>query len=232
MNARDIMTSPVVSVAPDATVAEIAAMLVERHISAVPVVDDGLLVGIVSQRDLLHRYEIGTDRAHPARAWWLALLGGDPAPAAYVKSHARRARDIMTRDVVAVEEGTPIAQIAQILDARRVKRVPVLRDGRPVGIVSRASFVRALAARSRSAPAPSLPSDDAIRQQLLAELDGQPWWRDGNSTVRVVDGVVHYLGLLDSYDAREAARIAAENVPGVRGVEDHRLRLPDVAWMT
>jgi CBS domain-containing protein len=231
MKARDIMTTPVVTIEPDRTVREIAALLLERRISAVPVVDGGHLVGLVSEGDLLHRHEIGTDRDRPARSWWLSLIDGDPGPAEYVKSHARRARDIMTREVITVEEDTPIARIAAILETHRIKRVPVVRGERLVGIVSRANLVQALAAQSRAGTAPRTTVDDSIRLQLLGELERQPWWRSTASNVIVTDGIVHYWGLIDCDDQREAARVAAENVPGVRKVEDHRMRYADLPSM-
>lgn len=231
MNAKDIMTTPVASIGPDTTVREIAALLLERHISAVPVVEDGRVIGMVSEGDLLRRHEIGTDRDRPTRSWWLSLIDDNPAPAEYVKSHAARARDIMTRQVISVEEDTPITVIANLLETHRIKRVPVLRDERLVGIVSRANLIQALAVSSRSAEELRAPSDDAIRRQLLAELDRQPWWRSTASNVIVTNGVVHYWGILDAQDEREAARIAAENVPGVRSVEDHRMRVADMPSM-
>jgi hypothetical protein len=109
VKAKDIMTTPVVTVEPDTTVREIAALLLERHISGVPVVEAGRFVGLVSEGDLLHRHELGTDRNGAARSWWLSLMGEHSAAAEYVKSHARRARDIMTRNVISVAEDTPIA---------------------------------------------------------------------------------------------------------------------------
>lgn len=231
MKAKDIMTTPVVTIGPDTTVREIAALLLKQRISGVPVVDGGRLVGLVSEGDLLHRHEIGTDRDRPARSWWLSLIGGESAPADYVKSHAVHARDIMTRDVITVDESTPIAEIATVLETRRIKRVPVLRGERLVGIVSRANLVQALAAGPRRAKAPRAKSDDAIRRQLLAELERQPWWPSNASNVIVTDGIVHYWGLVDSDDQREAARVAAENIPGVRKVEDHLVRYTDLPPM-
>jgi CBS-domain-containing membrane protein len=185
----------------------------------------------VSEGDLLHRHEIGTDRDRPTRSWWLSLIEDDPRPAEYVKSHARRARDIMTRDVITVGEDTPIGEIAAVLETHRIKRVPVVRGERLVGIVSRANLVQALAARPRTGKTPRAKDDGAIRRQLLAELERQPWWLSSASNVIVTDGVVHYWGLIDSDGQKEAARIAAENVPGVRGVEDHRMRYTDLPSM-
>ncbi len=231
MKAKDIMTTPVVTIAPDTTVREIAELLLERRISGVPVVEGGRLVGLVSEGDLLHRHELGTDRERPARSWWLRLISGESAPAAYVKSHAAHARDIMTRDVISVAEDTPLAEIATVLETHRIKRVPVLRGERLVGIVSRANLVQALAARPRPGKPARAKSDDSIRRQLLAELERQPWWPSSASNVMVTDGIVHYWGILDSDDQKEAARVAAENVPGVRKVEDHRMRINDLPSM-
>jgi CBS domain-containing protein len=232
MKAKDIMTTPVVTVSPVATVQEIAALLLERRISAVPVVEHERLIGLVSEGDLLHRHEIGTQRGLPERSWWQGLIGSEPGLAArYVKSHAAHARDIMTRDVITVDEDTPIAEVAVRLEAHRIKRVPVLRDGRLVGIVGRANLIQALA----NHPCPTMPSrttsDDSIRLELLAELERQPWWRSSASSMTVTDGIVHYWGLLDCGDQTEAARVAAENVPGVRKVEDHRRRIADLPSM-
>jgi CBS domain-containing protein len=228
MKARDIMTSPVLAVAPDTTVREIAALLLERHISAVPVLEDGRLAGIVSEADLLHRHEIGTD-AHE-HSWWLRLLGGDTSLSEYVKSHARLARDVMTREVISVPEGADVATVAKLLERHGVKRLPVLRGDRLVGIVSRADLVRALAGHARPAKRRT-GGDEAIRRELLAELRRQPWWKRLTSNVVVSDGVVHYSGTIDVDAERDAARVAAENVPGVRGVEDHRVRMADLPSM-
>lgn len=223
MNASDIMTVPVVTITPDTTVPEIAALLFERHISGVPVVSNGRVVGVVNEFELLRRYEIGTDGSVPARSWWTRLLERDLQATEYVKSHAQQAKDFMTRQVISVTEDTPVQKIAAILAARAVRRIVVLREQQLVGIVTRANLVQALALNAQARSASRTQSDAAIRLRLLAELAGQPWWRPGQSTAFVHDGVVHYQGLIESEDEREAARVAAENVRGVRGVEDMRL---------
>ena len=229
MKASDIMTSPVITVGPEAPVGEIAAVLLARQISALPVLEAGRLVGMVSEADLVHRHEIGTDGV-AAGPWWRRLFHADPTPAQYVKSHARKARDIMTREVVSVGEHTPLAQIAALLDKHGIKRVPVLRGERLVGIVSRANLVQALAAEARVAPRP--PRDDAaIHDRVLEELERQPWWRSPYASVTVSEGVVHYWGAAENDEDRDAVRVAAENVPGVRGVEDHRIRMADIPSM-
>ena len=228
MKAKDIMTSPVISVGPDTPVREIAALLFKRRISGVPVLQDGRLVGLVSEADLLRRDEIGTGRVTRPHSWWLRLFGSDSTPADYIKSHASRARDVMAREVVTVGLETPIAEIAALLEARGIKRVPVVRGEQVVGIVSRGNLVQALATAKRSGPKLTPPVDQAIRGRLLAELERQPWWGRVTSSVIVTEGVVHYWGTVGSDDEREAARVAAENVPGVRGVEDHRFKYEEI----
>jgi CBS domain-containing protein len=233
MNASDIMTFPVVTAAPHTPVREIAALLLKHRISAVPVMEEGRVVGLVSEGDLLHRHEIGTDRDDRARSWWLWLLGTERSIGDYVRSHARYARDVMTREVVSVAPETPIAEIASLLETRGIKRVPVLAGDRLVGIVSRANLIQALAVT----PVPGARNpkhghgDQAIRTRLIAELERQPWWRGGSSSVIVTEGVVHYWGTISAEEERTAARVAAENVAGVRAVEDHRFTIHDIPSM-
>ncbi len=228
MRARDIMSTPVISVGPQASVHEVAALLIKKGISGVPVLEKGRLVGIVSEADLMHRHEIGTEHDPATEAWWVRLFGVDRLPSRYVRSHATKAEDIMTRQVVSVAESTPRAEIAALFMSRRIRRVPVLRAGTVVGIVSRANLVRALAAQQQSPRSEQPDSDDAIRSKVLAELESQPWWRSDWSSVIVSNGVVRFVGLIDSQDERDAARVAAENVPGVRRVEDRRKRYSDL----
>jgi CBS domain-containing protein len=231
MKAKDIMTSPVITVGPDTTVSEIAALLFERRISAVPVVEDGRLVGMVSEADLLHRHEIGTDSIAQSGSWWLRLFSVDRSIEEYIKSHARQARDIMTREVVSVAPDTAAADIATVLGTRDIKRVPVVDGGALVGIVSRANLVQALAGMAQAPVPEPQPSDAAIRDRLLAELQRQAWWRRGTSSLEVTQGLVIYRGTVGSPDERDAARIAAENIPGVRAVEDFRPLTRDLPSM-
>jgi CBS domain-containing protein len=231
MRAGDIMTVPVITVTPTTTVRDIATLLLKNRISAVPVLEDDKLVGLVSEADLLHRHEIGTDRAAPSRSWWLRWFSAAPSPAQYIKSHAMRARDIMTRDVVSVGPETPVADIASIFESRGIKRVPVLRGSEVVGVVSRANLVQALAAFPPPAVRPTPPSDAAIRWRLLAELKRQSWWQPLLSNVTVNGGVVQFSGAIEAEDERAAARVAAENVPGVRRVDDRRVVMRDLPSM-
>lgn len=219
MIARDIMTTDVVTVSPDTRIEKIATLLWERHISGVPVTDEeGRIVGIVSEADLMHWGE-----PTPQRSWWLTLFADVEALASrFVKTHGSTAKDVMTSPVVTVTEDMPVTNIARLREERRIKRVPVVRDGYVVGIVSRADLVRGLAARGLNPPRHEAQNDGAIRDQLLATLKGEPWATDLPSLSIVVDhGVVHLWGIVRSEEVREALRVAAEGVVGVLAVEDH-----------
>jgi CBS domain-containing protein len=231
MHASDVMTRNVITVDPDTTVQDVAGLLSERGISGVPVVDaTGQLVGIISEGDLLRRAEIGTDQPGSVRrSWWLEDFATARARD-YVKSHGRTVRDIMSRDVVTVAAETDLGEIARLLETNRIKRVPVLQDGRIVGIVSRSNLVRALSAAPTPVPAATADSDRAIRSRLLTELDQQKWAnRIWPQDVIVSDGTAHFWFTSDESSATmQAARIAAENIPGVRGVEVHIAPAPIV----
>jgi len=225
MRAMDVMTTEVITVDPETTVQDLAKLLSERGISGVPVVESGgRLVGLVSEGDLMHRAETGTERrVQRRRSWWLDSVGTEEELARdYVKSHGRKVADIMTRDVISVAETADLADIAMLLETKRIKRVPVVRDGKLVGIVSRANLVRALATTS-SAPAIIADADDrSIREQLLQELKGQRWANIWAADIMVRDKVVHVWFSDDQPVAeRDALRVAAENIPGVRRVEEH-----------
>lgn len=217
MEARDVMTTPVVNVDATATVQDIARILLENRISAVPVVDpDGVVIGIVSEGDLMRRPEIGTEQ-HPS--WWLSLLA-NPADQArdYVKNHGLRAADVMTRDVITVGEDTSLQEIAALLERRRIKRVPVMRDGKLVGIVSRANLLQGVAVWKP--PAAKSASDREIRaaiENTLREIDA----RSQFVSVVVSDGVAHLWGSVYSSEEKDALRLAAETTAGVKRVEDN-----------
>ncbi|MGB8632707.1 MAG: CBS domain-containing protein [Xanthobacteraceae bacterium] len=223
MKARDVMVSPVITVKPDSTVKEVAKTLVDRHISAVPVVDDaGKLVGIISEGDLMHRAEIGTERRY---RWWPRLVRGDASvPLGYIKAHASRVADIMTRNVFTATPETPLDEIAVLLERNSIKRVPIVLDGQLVGIVSRANLVQALATMPIQREIPL--SDSKIREELLSHLNRQPWANTHLLNVTVTDGVVSLWGIANSETERNAIRVAAEATPGVRTVNNHLARGP------
>jgi CBS domain-containing protein len=197
-------------------VIEIAQLLLERHISAVPVVsDDGQLLGIVSEGDLIH--ELGQEGAK--RSWWLDLLASPQTRAeAYLKGHGRLASDVMTRSIISVAPETPLPEIARLLEARRIKRVPVLRDGALVGIVSRADLLRGFALH----PSADVGVDDReLRERLTVELEraGLTWHPYVN--IVVSDGAVHLWGIVPTREEGDALRSAAQGVSGVTRVESH-----------
>ena len=224
MKARDVMVSPVVTVGENETVREVAKLLIAKRISAVPVVDgSGKLVGIVTEADLLHRAESGTVR--PV-SWWLSLISGDRALAEdYVKSHAMKVKDVMTRDVKTADPETPLYEIADLFEEKHIKRVPIVsKGGDLLGIVSRANIIQAVAS-ARPKLEVSL-SDATIRKALLAELKKQPWSHVHRLNVTVTGGVVDLWGLVDSEKERQAITVVAETVSGVTGVNDHLIHRP------
>jgi CBS domain-containing protein len=228
MIAKEIMSTPVVSVATETLVPEVAALLARHRISGVPVLEHGRLVGVVNEMDLLHRHEIGTEQIAEAGPWWICLFRAEPGPSHYVKSHARRARDVMTRTVDSVAENAPLSDIAARFDSRAVRRVCVVQESELIGVVTRADIVRAVATSAQRPHDEPSRADDAIRTELLAELTRQWWWRPERSIVTVKDGVVQFSGVIDAPDERASARVAAENIPGVRAVQDHRRRFADL----
>ncbi|WP_213958572.1 CBS domain-containing protein [Variovorax sp. dw_954] len=230
MFAKDVMTSPVVTISLSTPVRDITELLRDRRIGGVPVVDAvDALVGIVSESDLLQRYEAGQPPA-AARPWWCRMLLRSEAPLRYVRSHGTRACDVMTHGAVSVREDTPLAEVASLFARRHIHRVPVMRGRRLVGIVASSDLVKALAESGQ--PAAAGPRSDAdIQASLEDELSRQGWWSDTWSQVVVEDGIVSYHGLLESEAARDAARVAAENIDGVRGVIDERIRAADMQAM-
>jgi CBS domain-containing protein len=217
MHAADVMTPDVICATPDTPIAELIRLMLDNRISGLPIVADGAIVGIVSEGDLLRRAETGTER-RPSR--WLELMTSDSRLAAnYTRAHGRKAHEVMTREVVTVAETTPIAEIAQLLEARRIKRVPVTRDGRLVGIVSRRNLLQALGSRLS---APVATDDRTIRDAFYAELRRQPW-ADGTGSINAVvaNGVVHLWGIAPDEQQRQAMVVVAEGIAGVRSVEDH-----------
>ena len=218
MRARDVMVRAVATATPETTVEALARLMINLRLSGVPVMDrDGRLVGIVTEGDLLRRVETGTERHRPR--WSEPFSSNSRLAAEYVKSHAKRVADIMTREVFSVEETATLGEIADLLETKQIKRVPVVHDGKIVGIVSRADLLQVLA--SGGAKTADEEQDGAIRRQLLAELREQQWADASEDRVVVSDGVVHLWGTVGSADERRALRIAAENTPGVRAIEDH-----------
>lgn len=220
MKALDVMVSPVITVTPETSVAETADILLSNRISAAPVVDAaGKLLGIVSEGDLMRRAEAGTERR---RSWWLEMLtSNDTIAADYVKSHARVVGDIMTKWPVTVGEETPLAEIADLLESRQIKRVPVVRDGKVVGIVSRANLLQAFATMRRQAPQDAKADDRTIRSRVLKTIDDAHLTRPYGMNVTVKDANVDLWGMVSTAEEKKALRIAAEVTQGVASVTDN-----------
>jgi CBS domain-containing protein len=227
MRAMDVMTTKVITVEPDTSVQDLASLLSERGISGVPVVEGDRVIGIVSEGDLLHRAETGTERrTQPRRSRWFDDRPREQSARDYIKSHGRTVSDVMTREIIAVADTADLAEVAAVMETNRIKRVPVMRSGKLVGIISRANLVRALAAAKKEPTASTEGDDQSIRQKLLAELSRRDWVKLWADDVIVKDGIVHFWLGEQPEAERRALRVAAENIPGVRGVEEHIVPAP------
>jgi CBS domain-containing protein len=216
MRAHQIMTRAVVTVTPDSTILEAADIMLKHHVSGLPVVDAaGKLVGIVSEGDFIRRSEIGTQRK---RSRWLKFLMGTDATQ-YVREHGRKVSEVMTRDPLTIAEEATLEEIVNAMEANGIKRMPVMRDGKLVGIVSRANLLHAVASLSREIPDPTA-DDDHIRSRIIQALEKHDWSPFGLNVI-VRDGIVHLSGVITDEESRHAAIVATENVAGVKKVHDH-----------
>lgn len=218
MRTRDVMTPNPMTVPPDMTVEAVTQLLAERHVSGVFVVDaSGIPLGVVTEADLVRRL---APEGEEADLGWIArhLVDPDRAAARYARAHGTRARDVMTPSLVSVDERAPVGEAARLMSERRVRRVAVVREGRLVGVVSRADLLKAVAAHPDRLGVEG--ADQRIRRAIAAEMRRQPWTDAGPTTVLVEDGVVRFEGYCRSEEARRALRVLAERVEGVRRVED------------
>ena len=224
MKAADVMVSNVITVGVNASIGEVAAILLNNNISGAPVVGEkGELVGIVSEGDLIRRPETGTSKRH---SWWLELLSNERTLAAeYVKSHSRKVADVMTSDVITAKPDTPLGEIAAMLERNQIKRVPIVEGGKIVGLVSRANILQALASATKKLPSLASADDSQLRKEVVARLAAEPW-RPSMLTVTVQDGTVDLWGLVHSVEQKKAAQLAAELTPGVRAVVDNIIIQP------
>lgn len=218
MLAREIMTANVVSVYENAVLAQAVDLMLKLKVSGLPVVDtEGQLVGILSEGDLMRRIELDTE---PKRSKWLEfLLGPGRLAEDYVKTHARHVKDVMTKTVCSVGETTPVGEVVSTMNAHHVKRVPVVRDGKPVGIISRADLVRALGRVLDQPTTPPAVSDADLKDKIIETLR-QNWAPNARISVQVHDGNVELRGILTDERQHDAIRVAVENIPGVKAIED------------
>ena len=223
MNASDVMTPGVVSVPPDAAIVTAAEIMLRKRISGVPVINErGELVGMVTEGDFLRREETGTARR---RSRWIEFVMGPGRLAdEYVRLSGRKVSDVMSRKVQTVAPDAPLEDVVHLMERHNIKRVPVVHDGKVVGIVTRANLLHAVASFAREI-APLSAEDTAIRNRLLAALKDQPWTPVTAIDVTVRNGVVQLAGIITDERQRQALRVAAENIPGVKDVEDN------VAWV-
>jgi CBS domain-containing protein len=219
MKAKDVVTPDVLTVGEDTSILEAIRLMLQRRISGLPVVNaSGALTGMVTEGDLLRREELGTERHAPR---WIEFLAG-PGRAAdsYTHAHGHKVRDVMTREVRTVPEDAPLNDALDIMERYRIRRVPVMRGRTMIGILTRSNLLRAIAGLTRAAK-PVSPGDAAIRAAIVAELKKQQWAPIASIDVGVADGVVTYSGAIFDERQRPALRVCAENVPGVKKVEDH-----------
>jgi len=223
MQVRDIMTTKVQTAKPTDTVADVARLMAVERISGLPVVDEkGKIVGVVSEGDLMARAALGNESP---RSWWLGLISDGEAPDEFIRAHGKTVGDVMTRNAKTIAPDASLAALARKLESNGVKRLPVVENGALVGLVSRADVVRALASIKPSAPATD-PSDAAIRSAVISKLHGAQTLNSVQATVIVRDGVVELWGLAPNGPTIDAARVAAEDVPGVKRVENHIALFP------
>jgi CBS domain-containing protein len=221
MRAIDVMVRDIVTVHTDTDVADAVKLLSEHDISALPVVDEsGNLIGMLSEADLIHRSEIGTEKHRP---WWQeAVTGASTLAEEFAKSHGKKVGEVMTDGVITVTEDTPLSEIAALFERKRIKRVPVVKDGKLVGIVSRSNLIQALASVVGRMDQHD-ETDRQIRLELLSRLKDQPWTGFGDRNITVGDRVVHLWGLVGSEVERKALLALAEGVPGVSRVSDEMI---------
>lgn len=229
MQAKDIMSPEVVTISSQATVSEIAEMLLDKKISAVPVLDDNeKLVGIVSEGDLIRRISSDGD---DGRSWWLKLISSEEDKASeFIKAHGRTATDVMTRNVVTVNEDSDLSEVARTLESHRIKRVPVVSGGKLVGIVSRSNLLQVVAGDKTEVKKPATATDRDIRTQVHDILVSQGFVSHGSLNVIVDDGVVELWGWVESEPERKAMLLAAAEVDGVKEVRDHFGKMSPWVW--
>jgi CBS domain-containing protein len=220
MKAHDVMTWGTITVEPEASVTRAVRLMLQNKISGLPVVDaKGQLVGMVTEGDFLRRGELGTQRQRPR--WLEFLLGPGRLAAEYVQASGQKVEEIMTPAPRTITPETPLEEVVGLMERHRIKRLPVVQDGKLVGIVSRANLLHALASGAREVKPAA--GDATIRERIMAECAKQTWAPHVNVVVR--DGVVGLWGVITDERERRAFIVVAENVPGVKAVHDH------LAWV-
>ena len=217
MQVRDVMTGNVISVKTDDSILTAARLMLQNRISGLPVVDaNGALVGVVTEGDFLRRGEIGTTKHRPK--WLEFVLGPGRLAEEYVRETGRKVEQVMTPNPYTISEDATLETVVKLMERHRIKRLPVIRNGQLVGIVSRANLLHALASLAREMPA-AAGDDTAIRDRIVAALAAQRWGLAINVVVK--NGVAEVWGTIMDERVREACIVTVENVAGVKAVHDH-----------
>jgi CBS domain-containing protein len=218
MRAHQIMSRSVITVTPETRIVDAANVMLEKHVSGLPVVDTaGKLVGIVSEGDFIRRPEIGTQKK---RGRWLGfLVRAGKSASDFVREQGRKVGEVMTKFPLTVSEDTSLAEIVELMEKNNIKRLPVMSGDALVGIVTRANLLQAVASLAREVPDPTA-DDDHIRNRIVAALEKRDWCPFGLNVI-VRDGIVHLSGVITDERSRQAAIVAAENVEGAKTVHDH-----------
>ena len=217
MKVQDVMTHDVLCVAPEASLKEVATVLVEHAVSGVPVCDgDGRVLGVVSEADILYKERGPTLRRGGPLAWLVDGGGYDEV----VKSAARTAGEAMTRPAVTIDPARPVSEAATLMLASRVNRLPVVKEDRLLGIVTRADLVRAFTR-----------TDAEIEHEIRADvLDHVLLLAPGDVSVIVMDGQVKLGGFVERRSDAEILPRLVGRVPGVVAVDsDVEWRLDDLS---
>ncbi len=227
MNAADVMTRSVITARPETPLVEAIKRMLDHGISGLVVVDEKeRVIGILSEGDLLRRAETATERRRPR--WLEFLLGAGRLADEFVRAHGRTVEEVMTPGVITVAEDTPLENVVNLFEERHIKRVPVLRGDKLVGILSRADLLRALL-RALPPEAEVASDDEAIRERILSEIAKTGWLPREGISISVRDGIVALDGVILDGKERDALRVVAENVPGVKAVRDHLVWIEPVS---
>jgi CBS domain-containing protein len=219
MKASDVMTKRVISIEPQATIVQAIRLMLKNHLSGLPVLDrSGKLVGVITEGDFLHRREIGTERKH--NAWFVAVFGPEQSTRDYVRAHGIKVGELMTRQPITVNEDTSLDRVVHLMERHHIKRLPVLRKNKVVGIISRANLMRALASIHRASPETSR-NDQEIRRRIVADIEKENWAYGTDVMVLVRDGIVDLCGTINDSSQRAALKALVREKSGVRKLYDH-----------
>ena len=218
MQVQEAMIRNVIGIQTDATIGKAIELMLRSHVSGLPVFDaEKKLVGIVSEGDLLRRSELGTEKHRPR--WIEFLLGPGHMAEEYTHTHGRKVEEVMSRNVISTTETADLGEAISLMNRHHIKRLPVMFNARVVGILTRADVLRKLA---EELPKDGQQISDAdLKTAVLAEFERQKWAPIAWIDVSVADGIVEFRGNITDERQRDALRVVAENVPGVKGIRDH-----------